>query len=265
MPDFIIWGAPEEPYENHIRLCLEAWKSLRDRMLPTLCRLFESQNDIVDKSIEFSIVCHDIGKLSMQWQEYIHKPSSERKFGPPHATLGASYLLIENGNSDLSNAAALAILMHHTDSGLAQGNLEHPAEDAINRGLVDYRTDTIRWAKDTDNIHWMKNAEDVFRESSQSVSGSEGFKPLSSVTLQSLEDMALHLRQWARCPKEIERHEHRLQALSIHHVLKVCDWRAAAQRPQSDRDEEDDVIDTANKRDWQSSVLSVYLEGGLLP
>ena len=27
----------------------------------------------------------------------------------------------------------------------------------------------------------------------------------------------------------------------------------------------DDVIDTANKRDWQNSVLSVYLEGGLLP
>lgn len=256
MPDYIIWSAPEEPYDNHVNLCLEAWKLLSNRMLPTLCRLFELQDDIVDKSIEFSIVCHDIGKLSMQWQEYIHKPSSERKFGPPHATLGASYLLTSNGNSDLSNASALAILMHHTDSGLAQGNLEHPAEDAINRGLVDYRTDGIRWAS---------GAEDVFKESSQSVFGSQGLKPLSSVTLQSLEGMALQLRQWARCPKEIERHQHRLQALAIHHILKVCDWRAAAQRPQSDADEEGELIDKTEKRDWQNSILSIYLEGGLLP
>jgi CRISPR-associated endonuclease Cas3-HD len=264
MPDYIIWSAPEEPYENHITLCLKAWKSLKGRMLSTLCRLFELQNDIVDKSMEFLIICHDIGKLSMQWQEYIHKPSSERKFRPPHATLGASYLLISNGDSDLNKAAALAILMHHTDSGLAQGNLEHPAEDAINRGLIDYKTDIIRWAKDTDNIHWVRNAEDVFRESFLSVFGSEIFEPLSSVTLQSLEDMALQLRQWARCPKEIERHQHRLKALAIHHILKVCDWRAAAKRPQSDRDEEDDVLDTTNKRDWQNSILNVYLEGGLL-
>jgi len=256
MPDFIIWSAPEETYENHVKLCLEAWNSLKDRMLPTFCRLFEMQNNIVDKSIEVSIVCHDIGKLSLQWQDYIHKPSSERKFGPPHATLGAAYLLTLKGHSDLSNAAALAILMHHTDSGLAQGNLEHPAEDAINRGLVDYRTDNIRWAS---------GAEDVFKESSQSFFVSEGLKPLSSVTLQSLEDMALQLRQWARCPKEIERHQHRLQALSIHHILKVCDWRAAAQRPQSDADEEGDLVGEKEKRDWQNSILKVYLEGGLLP
>ncbi len=258
MPDFIIWSAPEEPYENHIKLCLEAWKSFKNRMSCTLCRLFEKEigSDLIDKFIEFTIICHDIGKLSQQWQEYIHKSSSERNLGPPLEMLGASYLLTSNCNLDLSNAAALAILMHHIDSGLAQGNLEHPAEDAINRGLIDYRTD---------NIRWVSGAEDVFKKSAQFVFGSDEPKSLGLVNLQSLEDMALQLRQWARCPKEIERHLHRLQALSIHHVLKVCDWRAAAQRSQSGRDEEDDVVDTANKRDWQESVLKVYLEGGLLP
>jgi CRISPR-associated endonuclease Cas3-HD len=257
MSDFIIWSAPEESYEKHIKLCLDVWKSLKVRMFPALCRLFRmQQDDIVNRSIEFSIVCHDIGKLSQKWQDYIHKSSPERKFGPPHATLGASYLLTLSGNSDLSNAMALAILMHHTDSGLAQGNLEHPAEDAINRGLIDYRTDGIRWAS---------GAEDVFKESSQSFFGSEGAMPLSAITLQSLESMALKLRQWARCPKEIERHQHRLQALAVHHIIKVCDWRAAAQRLQANTDEEGEVIDKVEKRDWQNSILRVYLEEGLLP
>ncbi len=256
MPDFVIWSAPEETYEDHIRHCLAAWNAINNRMLPGLCRLFDVERDEVNMTIEFSIICHDIGKLSRQWQDYIHKPKSERKFGPPHATLGAAYLLTSRDDSDLCNAAALAILMHHTDSGLAQGNLEHPAEDAINRGLVDYGTD---------NFHWAASAEEVFKTSAKPISNFDGLKPLSSVTLQSLENMALQLRRWARCPKEVERHRHRLQSLSLHHILKVCDWRAAAKRPQPDTDEEGEPIDKTEKRDWQGSILSVYLEGGLLP
>lgn len=258
MPDFIIWSAPEEPYIEHITLCIDSWNKIKGKMLPTLCRLFEMQVDAVKKGMEFTILCHDIGKLSRQWQDYIHKSNSERKFGPPHATLGASYLLISSDNNhvDLNNATSLAILMHHTDSGLAYGNLEHPAEDAINRNLVDYGTGNIRWTE---------GAEEVFKQSIKAISNYDGLKPLSSVTIRTLEEMALQLRLWARCPKEIERHKHRLQALAIHHLLKVCDWRAAAQRPQLDSDEEGEITDKPNKRDWQESILSVYLDGGLLP
>jgi len=257
MPDYIIWSAPDEPYETHIKLCLKSWTMIKDRMLPTLCRLFEMRGDAVEMGINFTIVCHDIGKLSRQWQDYIHKPEDERKFGPPHATLGGAYLLVSNESNltHLHNAAALAILMHHSDSGLAQGNLEHPAEDAINRGLVEYVTDNIRWAE---------GAEEAFRQSATGLPDSNKLKPLSSVTLQSLEKMPLQLRHWSKTIP-IEQHQRRLQALAIHHILKVCDWRAAAQRPQTDTDEEGGVNDTKNKRDWQDSVLSIYLDGGLVP
>ena len=150
MSDLLILSAPAEPYPNHINSCLTSWLEIEKRMLPTMSRLFVVDSAVVKNVVEVMIICHDIGKLSRQWQAYIQKPESERKHGPPHATLGAAYLLLNsaNNNSDsLYNSAALAILMHHTDSGLAQGNLEHPAEDAINRGLVDYGRETIRWAE----------------------------------------------------------------------------------------------------------------------
>ncbi len=256
MSDFIMWSAPEEPYEDHIRLSLGAWDKFENRILPTLCRLFEKEKRIVLNAINFTIVCHDVGKLTQPWQTYIHKPKSERNYKLPHATLGAPYLLNFNDRAcvDLNCAAALAILMHHTDSGLAQGNLEHPAEDAINRGLVQDGTDNIRWAA---------GAEDVFQQTLMNVPDiKQSVNPLKSVVLNSLEDMAYQLRLWARCPKEIERHQHRMQALAIHHILKVCDWRAASQRP--DTDEEGEEADKKSEAIKQS-ILQAYLEGGLVP
>ncbi len=254
MPDYIIWSAPEEPYEKHIELCLESWEKLKVRTLPTLSRLFQVDANSADKTVGVTILCHDIGKLSHQWQDNIHKPKAERKRGPPHATLGAPYLLILNGSNfnGLSSASALAILMHHTDSGLAQGNLEHPAEDAINRGLVEYGTQ---------NIRWYNGAEDIFKLTLQSFfEFRQNARPLNSIRLESLENMAKQLRLWARCPKEIERHQRRLQALAIHHVLKVCDWRAASQRPQIESDEEGEEIENL----WHQSILKVYLDGGFI-
>ena len=257
MLDFVIWSAPEEPYENHIRLCLESWDKLKARLLPTISRLFDMDECNILKAIEIAILCHDIGKLSRHWQEYIHKPKAERKYGPPHATLGASYLLILDNESycTLNNASALAILMHHTDSGLAQGNLEHPAEDAINRGLVEYGTENIRWAE---------NADNAFRQSLETLSGLDLIaKPLNSVNLKHLEDMAKQLRLWARCPKGVERHQHRLQALAIHQILKVCDWRAASQRLQIEHDEDEEGEKV--EENWHQSILKVYLDKGFLP
>ncbi len=72
--------------------------------------------------------------------------------------------------------------MHHTDSSLAQGNLEHPAEDAINRGLVEYGTENIRWAKGADEA--FRQTLDNFPELKQNA------KPLDSIKLKSLENIA---------------------------------------------------------------------------
>ena len=256
MPSFLIWSAPEEPYEAHIKHCLEAWTRLKNRMLFTLSRLFETKKEDVDRIIEMTILSHDIGKLSFRWQEYIHLPKDKRKKPPPHATLGAPYLFSvdDDAKTDLHFAGALAILMHHTDSGLAQGNLEHPAEDAVLRGLVEYGTEKIRWAE---------GAESAFQRSLEFIYQGEGtFHTLESITLSSLENLAKDLRMWARCPIEVERHKHRIQALAVHHILKVCDWRAASQRPKQEPDEDEDSerIDARRKQ----SLLSVYLDGGLI-
>ena len=227
-------------------------------MSPSLSRLFDVGSSTIGRSIEFAIFCHDIGKLSQPWQNYINKTDSERKFGPPHATLGAAFLLTSEDDTadDLNNASAIAILMHHTDSGLAQGNLERPAEDAINRGIVEYGTD---------NIRWVQGAEEALAQTYKYLVHSDGMlMPITGVTLTSLEKMAQQLRLWSRCPNELERHQHRLQALAIHQVLKVCDWRAASQRPSLETDEEGETVEK-EKRDWQQSILSTYLDGGLLP
>jgi len=258
MPDFVIWSAPEERYEDHVSLCIQAWKNIEYRMLPTLSRLFDQEENTTWRLVEMTIVCHDIGKLTNPWQIYIHKPKAERKYGPPHATLGAPYLhsLFDKEVDNLKNAGAVAILMHHVDSGIARGNLEHPAEDAINRGLVEYGTDGFRWAD---------GAEDAFSKSLKYAPQMKPIaKPLTSITLHSLEDIAKRLRLWARCPKEIERHQHRLQALALHHILKVCDWRAAAQRPTATPDEDEDG-EVIKEEKWARSIQSVHLDGGLLP
>lgn len=260
MPDFIIWSAPNEPYEGHIRLCLEAWQRIADRFIPTLRRLFNLQQNVANDFIQSTILCHDIGKLTQPWQENIHLPKDERKkkYKPPHATLGAPYLIdcFINENDDLKNAGSLAILMHHLDSGLAKANLEYPAEDAINHGLVKYGTEEFRWAK---------GAEEAFQRSCNQIAISAlKFNPLSSIKLHDLEKIAQRLRSWSRCPKQIEQHQHRLQALAIHHILKVCDWRAAAQRPQIEYDE-DEEGEKVEAPEWHQSILNVYLEGGILP
>ena len=257
MPDRVIWSAPEEAYNTHIANCLEAWNAISARMLPSFGRLFQEADIILDKTLKVAILCHDIGKLSEPWQRYIKKPKDVRKYGPPHATLGAAYLkgLGNKLPESCLNAAVLAILMHHTDSGLAQGNLEHPAEDAINRGIIKYGTEKIRWAD---------GAETAFKDSSEPLASIQDMlKPLSSISLKDLEEMAKALRLWGRCPKELERHQRRIQALSIHHVLKVCDWRAADQRMKSQPEADEDgdaAIPELNK-----SILEEYLAGGLLP
>lgn len=257
MSDLLNYSAPGEIYENHIKFCLKAWAGFKERMLPTLARLFDTQIDEAKATVEMMIVCHDVGKLSARWQDYILLPKEKRGKGPPHATLGAPYVLYfdETNKHDLYYATALAILMHHTDSGLAQGNLEHPAEDAINRRLVEYGTEKIRWAE---------RAEESFRRSVGFSSLTEKLPELTeAITLGSLENMAKDLRQWARCPREIDRHRRRLQALALHHILKVCDWRAASQRPQQEPDEDEEGEKIVKK--CKQSLLSVFLDGGLLP
>ncbi len=238
-------SAPNEEYQAHIGNCLSQWDKISNRFLPTLSRLFETNGDTVNESIRRMIFSHDVGKLSKRWQEVISIIASGKRIPtPPHASLGAAYLLewskklgIDN---NLNRAAVFAVLIHHVDSGISGNNLESPEAQIILEGLV----------KGGDEILWHKDGDKVLA----SLSCDNAIIPLKTVTLRSLTDLSDVLRLWSKCPRLLEQHKHRLLSSSLHHVLKICDWRAATEREVGDKE-----------REVHRSVLEVLLSGGILP
>jgi len=236
-------SAPNEKYEVHIANSLSQWDKISGRFLPTLSRMFNADEEIVNQSVKKMIFAHDIGKLTKKWQEEIAKIASNKKgYTPPHASLGAAYLLEwnKNGiNNDLGNASVFAILIHHIDSGVSGNNLESPDAEIILEGLLQ-EGDKISWHEEGDKVL----ATFMF----------DGILRLDSITLKSLTNLSDALRSWSKCPRLLDQHKHRLLSSSLHHILKICDWRAATEREVDDKEKE-----------TRRSVLEVLLNGGILP
>jgi hypothetical protein len=238
-------SAPNEDYQVHIGNGLSQWDKVSNRILPTLSRLFETNGDTVNQSIRRMIFSHDVGKLTKRWQEVISIIATGKRIPtPPHASLGGAYLLewskqlgIDN---NLSRAAVFAVLIHHVDSGVSGNNLESPDAQIILAGLV----------RGGEEILWHEDGDSVLA----SLSFYDAIIPLKTVTLKSLTDMSDLLRLWSKCPRLLDQHRNRLLSSSLHHILKICDWRAASEREIADKE-----------RDVHRSVLEVLLNGGILP
>jgi len=240
-------SAPEEKYKKHIEACVSKWKEISSRFLLTLSRLFEVDESQVDDSVIRMLFAHDVGKLTSKWQEAIQNG----KKTPPHATLGAAYLLEWNQgtsvNNDLANAAVFAVLIHHTDKGIAgSDNLECPDAQTVQRGLIKGVGGKI--------IDWHEAAQSELIDLGNSLSLNAGILSLHQVTLESLVELSDSMREWSKCPRLLDQHKHRLLASGLHHILKICDWRASAER----RVENDE-------QEVRHSVLEVLLHGGILP
>lgn len=238
-------SAPREEYQVHIKNSLLQWERISNRFLPALSRLFKRDDGTLNQSIKRMIFSHDIGKLTKRWQEVISIIATGKKMHtPPHASLGAAYLLEWNKNNgidnDIVNAAVFAILIHHIDSGVSGSNLESPDAQIILEGLV-RGGDEILWHEDGDKIL-------------ASLTFGDSILPLKSITLESLTDLSDALRLWSKCPRLLDQHRHRLLSSSLHHILKICDWRAATEREADDKEKE-----------VRRSVLEVLLNGGILP
>lgn len=238
-------SAPKEKYSVHITNSLSQWDKVSDRFLSTLSRLFDTDEDTVNRSVKRMIFSHDIGKLTKRWQEVIGIIATGKKMHtPPHASLGAAYLLEWNKkigiDSDLGNASIFAVLIHHIDSGVSGNNLESPDAQAILEGLV-RGGDKILWHEDSDKVL----ASLIFGDS---------ILPLNSTTLKSLTDLSDVLRLWSKCPRLLDQHRHRLLSSSLHHILKICDWRAATERESDNKEKE-----------VRQSVLEILLKGGIIP
>jgi hypothetical protein len=190
-----------------------------------------------DILIRSMIVSHDVGKLTSLWQKGIRLEHRRRI---PHASLGATYLwkYLESWG-DVRYAPTFAINIHHIDRGIIGENTERPHIQLVLFGLVDYRG----------RVRWADGAERAFSD----VGAKAGVKTmsLSEVILLDCENMAEGTRIWSRGVGILERHRRRLMASSLHHVLKICDVRAAATR------------EDAETREHKGLVLKI-LEGGLL-
>jgi len=203
-----LYSAPNEPYSQHIARALEVWNTLRPRFLPTLSRLFERSMD--DRVVQL-IEAHDLGKLTQLWQAGIRRRAAgERLRLPSHAAIGAAALVQVVGDTDAGLAAAFAVAIHHLDRGTVGDLLERPDVRAITDGIVD----------ESGRLLWHPHAESV----------APTWAVLHDVTLDSLTEMARALRRWARGGPLVILHRRRLLASALHHVLKVCDIRAAVQR-----------------------------------
>jgi CRISPR-associated endonuclease Cas3-HD len=241
-------SAPKEQYQTHIKNCLEQWKKISYRFLPSLSRLFSVDEDVVNQSVVRMIFSHDVGKLTERWQkamEGISKKKTPKPYLPVHSSLGAAYLLEWNKklemNDDLGKASVFAVLIHHIDKGLSgSSNLEYPDAQIIHDGLV-------RGGKE---ILWHIDVDNVLAE----ISPDKSFIPVKTVTLNSLTELSDSLRLWSKCPNILDQHRHRLLGSSLHHVLKICDWRASAEREVDSKE-----------RELYHSVLEVISNGGIMP
>jgi hypothetical protein len=231
-----ILSAPNESFEDHIFKVLGIWNKICDKVTLNVARLTNMRPEDVDILVRSMIVSHDVGKLTSLWQRRVRLEQGSRI---PHASLGATCLWkhLESWG-DIRYAPTFAVNIHHIDRGIIGENTERPHVQLIRSGLVDYRG----------KVKWADGAEETF----SNVGADAGVKTLSlsEVTLLDCEKMAEGTRVWSRGVSTLERHRRRLMASSFHHVLKICDIRAAANR--------EDL-----KVREHSQLVSKILEGGL--
>ncbi|MGD9495037.1 MAG: CRISPR-associated endonuclease Cas3'' [Armatimonadota bacterium] len=225
-------ASPGETLAEHVERMLGQWAAIEPRLRPSLTRLF---HDPPEDLVPMVIRCHDVGKLTRLWQRQIREKPEGWK--PPHAALGAAFLWtsVQWEDRDARNAAAFAIAIHHVDRGLVGANIEAPATQAVMAEIVD----------DAGRVRWHEDGPAAMNDLGLPVDH------LGRVDLESMDVMARELRQWSRGGSYLSMHRTRMLASALHHVLKVCDVRAASERP-GDFD--------ATEHAWMTQIL----EGGLL-
>jgi len=211
-----LFSAPGEKYLEHIERCLEKLGIIIPNYISTIKRAFDnwSQENEVERYFQRMVIFHDIGKLTRSWQE---KLGSGRKL-PNHAPIGAAVFYkmhnSENIPESLKSAISFAIAIHHTDRGLLGDNIEKPDVQAILDGIAD-NNGNLLWDEQTEELE-----ETYFPEEAR------------NLDILDLKNMAIGLRIWAKGCELLEQHKRRIQACLAHHILKLCDISAAAERKE---------------------------------
>lgn len=129
-----ILGKTNQTLHGHIQDCLTVCDEIiarRETFLRQLCQRFDWNWEDVKQALRFAVWCHDIGKASDEWQEYIRDNRSRITHALPSFGVGLMTLQPRRFPNDSPiYAAMLAVLAHH-------GQLHKDAFRADNFGWQD--------------------------------------------------------------------------------------------------------------------------------
>ena len=146
-----ILGKTNQTLRGHIQDCLTVCDEIiarRETFLRQLCQRYGWNWQEMKQALRFAVWCHDIGKATDEWQDYILDNGSRITHALPSFGIGlmASSVPKSFNNSPLY-AAMLAVLAHH-------GQLHKDA----------FREDNFRWQNTTLPVDYINDHFDYFRE-----------------------------------------------------------------------------------------------------
>ena len=146
-----ILGKTNQTLCGHIQDCLTVCDEIiarREPFLRQLCQHYGWKWKEVKQALRFAVWCHDIGKASDEWQDYIRNKGSRITHALPSFGIGlmASSVPKSFDNKPLY-AAMLAVLAHH-------GQLHKDA----------FREDNFRWQNVSLPVDYIHNHFDFFRQ-----------------------------------------------------------------------------------------------------
>jgi len=118
-----LFSYENEKYEEHIDMAIKELECIKDRILPTLNRLYENKISSIIKFLYLIIIYHDAGKLTKDYQDYL-KEIDEKKLGYDHEVLSTliAYEPFSELFPDFRYEGLAAILTHHEAMRLSRTN-----------------------------------------------------------------------------------------------------------------------------------------------
>ena len=146
-----ILGKTNQTLHGHIQDCLTVCNEIiarRETFLRQFCQKFGWNWEDVKQALRFAVWCHDIGKASDEWQDYIRNNGSRITHALPSFGVGLMTLQPRRFPNDSPiYASLLAVLAHH-------GQLHKDA----------FREDNFRWQNTTLPVDYINAHFDFFRQ-----------------------------------------------------------------------------------------------------
>ena len=146
-----ILGKTNQTLHGHIQDCLTVCDEIiarRETFLRQFCQKFGWNWEDVKQALRFAVWCHDIGKASYEWQDYIRDNGIRITHALPSFGIGLMTLQPRRFPNDSPiYAAMLAVLAHH-------GQLHKDA----------FRENNFRWQDVTLPVDYINRHFDYFRQ-----------------------------------------------------------------------------------------------------